>query len=110
MPPGTMRTSRVVALAFVVGTFFVTQEVLTDLAAGHAVSIRNDLEMVFLFWGVWALLTPVVLLSVRRWPLDARPLYRPLLVHVVIATLLASAHHMITIVVRAIVRYATGAI
>jgi hypothetical protein len=32
-----MRSSRVVALALVVGTFFVTQEVLTDLAAGRPV-------------------------------------------------------------------------
>lgn len=110
MQPGSMRTSRVVALAFVVGTFFVTQEVLTDLAAGKPVSLANDLEVVLLFWGCWALLTPVVLLAVRRWPLDARPVYRPLLAHTVIATLLASAHHLITIVVRGIVRYAAGAI
>jgi LytS/YehU family sensor histidine kinase len=65
---------------------------------------------VLLFWGVWALLTPLVLRAVRRWPLDARPLYRPVLLHTVIATLLASAHHVITIVVRAVVRYAVGAI
>ena len=73
MQPGSMRTSRVVVLAFVVGSFFVTQEVLTDLAAGKPVSIRNDLQVVLHYWGVWALLTPVVILAVRRWPLDARP-------------------------------------
>lgn len=105
-----MRTPRVVALALVVGTFFVTQEVLTDLAAGRRVSVANDLVVVLLFWAVWAFLTPVVLLAVGRWPLDGKPVYRPLLVHTGVATVLAAVHYMITLGLRSVALYLSGAV
>jgi len=92
-----MRTSRVVALALVVGTFFVAQEALTDLAAGRPVRLANDIEVVLRFWLVWALLTPVVLAAVRRWPLDARPTYRAAIVHSAVAVILASVQSFIAL-------------
>jgi hypothetical protein len=61
----------------VVGAFFVTQEVLTDPAAGKSVSVANDVAVVLVFWVAWAFLTPAVLLAIRRWPLDAKPISRP---------------------------------
>jgi two-component system, LytTR family, sensor kinase len=92
-----MRTSRVVALALVVGTFFVAQEALTDLAAGRPVRLANDIAVVLRFWIVWALLTPLVLAAVRRWPLDAKPIYRPFIVHVAVAAALASVQTIIAL-------------
>jgi two-component system LytT family sensor kinase len=110
MTSDTMRTSRVVALALVVGTFFVTQEVLTDLANGKAVRVVNDVVVVLLFWIVWAFLTPAVLIAVRRWPLDTKPFYRPLLVHTGIAVCLAAVHYMIALGLRSGALYLRAAI
>src|SRR5262249_43521179 len=92
-----MRTSRVVALALVVGTFFVAQEALTDLAGGRPVRIANDVEVVLRFGVVWALLTPAVLAAVRRWPLDAKPVYRAVMVHGAVAVVLASVQSIIAL-------------
>jgi hypothetical protein len=86
-----------VALALVVGTFFVAQEALTDLAAGRPVRLANDIAVVLRFWIVWALLTPLVLAAVRRWPLDAKPIYRPVIVHVAVAAALASLQTIIAL-------------
>ncbi|HEY2065522.1 MAG TPA: histidine kinase [Gemmatimonadaceae bacterium] len=105
-----MPTSRVIALAFVVGAFFVMQEVLTDLVAGRSVDVKGDVVMILLFWSVWALLTPVVLFAVRRWPPDAKPLYRTFPVHTIIAVSLAISHQLIVVAVRAVARYAVGQI
>jgi len=99
-----MRTppSRVVALALVVGTFVVAQEVLTDLAGGKRINVAGDIMVVLIFWAAWAFLTPAVLAAVRRWPLDAKPAYRPLLIHAVVAVVLAAAQSTISFVLRAI--------
>ncbi len=110
MQPETMRTSRVVALALVVGTFFVAQEALTDLALGRPLRLANDVEVVLRFWMVWALLTPLVLMAVRRWPLDAKPVYRPVIVHASVAAALASAQTAITLSLRPIARALSGTI
>src|SRR5216117_1182443 len=105
-----MRLSRVVALALVVGTFFVTQEIATDLAAGKTVDVASDAGVVLLFWAVWVILTPAVLMAVRRWPLDARPAYRPLLAHATAATLLATLHSAITLGLRSAAVYLRGGV
>lgn len=105
-----MRTSRVVALALVVGTLFVTQELLTQLASGEPISVIGDLKVVLVFWVVWALLTPAVLAALRRWPLDARPAYRSLLIHVVVATILAAVQSLITIGLRSLLFYLRGGV
>ncbi len=90
-----LRTSRVVGLALVVGAFFTAEEVFMSLAEGHSRQIGEDIVNGVEFWAVWALLTPFVLAALRRWPLDARPLYRPLLAHVVVALVLASLHNLV---------------
>jgi two-component system LytT family sensor kinase len=110
MPSSNMRISRVVALALVVGTFFVAQEVLTDLANGRHVRVVQDLVVVLLFWAVWACLTPAILVAVRRWPLDARPVYRPLLAHAAIAVILAAAYNVIIVGVRSVALVLRGGI
>ena len=110
MPSDSMRVSRIVALALVVGTFFVAQEVLTDLANGRTIRVANDLVVVLLFWAVWACLTPAVLTAVRRWPLDARPVWRPLLAHAATAVILAAAYNVIIVGVRSVVLYLRGGI
>src|SRR5262249_39504804 len=92
-----MRTSRVVALALVVGTFFVAQEALTDLAAGRPVRLANDIAQVLFVWVVCPLLLPVVLAAGRLWPLDAKPIYRPFIVHVAVAAALASVQTIIAL-------------
>lgn len=110
MQSDSMRTSRVVALALVVGTFFVAQEILTDLAAGRRVSVTNDVVVVLLFWAVWAFLTPAVLMAVRRWPVDSKPIIRPLLVHTAVATILASVHYTIILVLKSVPLYLSSAV
>src|SRR3982751_2694665 len=105
----TMRTSRVVALALVVGAIFVTQEILTDLANGRPVQAANEVMAVMLYWVVWALLTPVVLLAVRRWPLDARPVYRVALVHASVAIVLSAGQFAVAILLQWLVMRLTGA-
>jgi signal transduction histidine kinase len=60
------------------------------------------------FWVVWALLTPVVLIAVRRWPLDARPISRPVVAHTIVAAALASAQTVITLSLRPIARALSG--
>jgi two-component system, LytTR family, sensor kinase len=92
-----MRTSRVVSLALLVGTFFVAQEALTDLALGRPLRLENDIEVVLRFWIVWALLTPFVLMALRRWPLDAKPSYVPIVAHVSVGAVLASVHSLIAL-------------
>src|SRR3954469_14092306 len=100
-----VRNFRVVALALVVGAVFVTQEVLTDLANGRPVQAANEVMAVMLYWVVWALLTPMVLRAVRRWPLDARPVYRPVRVHAVVAPLLSPGQFAVVICLQSIVTY-----
>lgn len=94
MTSDSLRTSRVVGLALIVGAFFTAEEVFMHLAEGHGNQIWDDVVTGARFWVVWAVLTPFVLLALRRWPLDARPLYRPLLAHVVVALVLASLHNV----------------
>ena len=95
-----LRTSRVVALALLVGTFFVAQEALTDLASGRPLRLANDVEVVLRFWVVWALLTPLVLRALRRWPPDTTPSFVPVVAHVGVALVLASLHTIITLSLR----------
>ena len=92
-----MRTSRLVALALLVGTFFVAQEALTDVALGRPVQVVNDIGVVLRFWVVWALLTPFVLKALRRWPLDAKPISVPIVAHVGVGAVLASVHSTISL-------------
>jgi len=105
-----MRTSRVVALALVVGVFFVAQEALTELASGSPVRVVNDIEVVLRFWVVWALLTPFVLKALRRWPLDAKPMYVPIVAHVSVAAVLATVQSAINISLFPIARGLFGAV
>jgi two-component system, LytTR family, sensor kinase len=97
MPPDGMRASRAIALALLVGVFFVGQEAVTDLALGRPLRVANDVEVVLRFWIVWALLTPFVLMAVRRWPLDAKPIYIPIIAHLSVAAALASLHSIIAL-------------
>jgi len=103
-----MRPSRVVALALAVGAFFVAQELLTDLASGKRVDFTNDVEVIFLFWAVWAILTPAVLAAIQRWPFDLKPSYRPVLAHTATAVMLSSLQSATTSAVRAIALFTRG--
>jgi len=95
MTSDSLRISRVAGLALVVGVFFTAEEVFMSLAEGHASQIWENVLNGAEFWIVWALLTPAVLFALRRWPLDARPMYRPLLAHVVVALFLAALHNLV---------------
>jgi len=110
MHPQGMRTSRVIALALLVGLFFVAQEALIQLALGRPVGLLNDIDVVLRFWVVWALLTPFVLKALRRWPLDAKPTYVPLVAHVSVAAVLASVHSVITLSLYPIARSLFGSV
>ncbi len=103
-----MRTSRVVMLATVVGAFFTAEEVFMDLAQGHQVKSVGDIWSGLEFWLVWAALTPLVLVAVRRWPLDVRPVSRPVLTHLGVGVTLAVVHNLIQLAARTLVVYAQG--
>ena len=105
-----MQTSRVVALTLVVGTFFTAQGVLIDLASGRPISVVRNVGVGLLFWVVWAFLTPLVVRAVQRLPLDAKPVYHPLLVHGAISAALAAAQTIITLGLRSLSLYASDAV
>lgn len=93
---------RLIALALVVGTFFTAQEISVDLVRGHPELVGQDALSGLEFWIVWALLAPAVQLAVRRWPLDAKPVYRSVLPHVIVSISLAALHNLITLGVRSL--------
>lgn len=103
-----MRISRIVGLALVIGTLFTAQAVLTQLHSGRRVDVGPIVVVSLVFWGLWALLTPVVLLAVRRWPLDTMPLYRPILLHAGISIVMAIVQTMLALGIRSFALYASG--
>src|SRR5579859_7366972 len=95
MAADSMRTSRVVALALVVGAFFVGQEVFVDMAAGKSLQLGPRAMVVICFWLAWAILTPVVRIAVRP---------RPFVVHAAIAVALAAVQTGLALVLQSAVR------
>lgn len=100
----SLRTSRVVGLALVVGVFFTAEEMLMHLAGGRSGLALGDIADGTIFWVVWALLTPFAVAAVRRWPLYERPLARPLIVNLVVALALATIHNLIAYGVPSVVQ------
>jgi signal transduction histidine kinase len=90
----TARRSRVVTIALAVGAFFTAQEVLMDLAGRRGQLAAQDVVNGLEFWIVWALLTPLVVAAMRRWPLDT-PTAPRLLLHAAVAVVLAMLHNVI---------------
>ena len=105
-----MRITRIVTLALVVGTLFTGQAVLTQLHSGRPVDIGPTVIAALLFWGLWALLTPVVVLAVRRWPLDTKPIYRPILLHATIAIVMAVFQTALALGVMSFALYVSGSV
>jgi two-component system LytT family sensor kinase len=95
MAAESMRTSRVVVLALVVGLFFVAQEVFVDLADGKSVQLGPRAVVVICFWLAWAILTPIVRIVVRP---------RPIAVHAVLGIALAAVQTGIALTLQSVVR------
>jgi two-component system, LytTR family, sensor kinase len=105
-----IRITRIVALALVVGTLFTAQAVLTQLHTGRLGDVAPTVFAAMLFWGLWALLTPVVLLAVRHWSLDTTPIYRPILVHITISIVMAVVQTVLALGVRSFALYLSGSL
>jgi two-component system, LytTR family, sensor kinase len=90
MRSGSLRASKVVVLALVVGAFFTAQATFMGLAAGRSLD-RWTLLQETIYWLVWALFAPLILASARRWPLDAKPLRVPAAAHAMTSIGLAFA-------------------
>jgi len=105
-----MRITRIVALVLVVGTLFTGQTVLTQLHTGRPVDVGPTLAAALLFWGLWALLTPVIVLAVRRWSLDTTPVYRPILLHATISIVMAVVQTMLALGVGSFALYLSGSL
>src|SRR5262245_1371167 len=105
-----MRITRIVALALVVGTLFTGQTVLTQLHTGRPVDAGPTLVAALLFWGLWALLTPVVLFAARRWSLDTTPIYRPFLLPGHISIVMAVVQTMLALGVGSFALYLSGSL
>jgi two-component system LytT family sensor kinase len=108
MQPDGMKTSRVVALAVVIGVFFTAEEACTDLARGRSADAARDLLNGLQFWGAWLLLTPAVMAALRRWRLDQRPVAHALFMHAATGITLTVVRNMIGIVVFRIGLYLRG--
>ena len=104
----SIRTSRIVALSLSIGAFFTAQVVLVDLAANRPVGVLGDVLQESLFWAVWAALVPVVLASLRRWPLDAKPLSRSIIAHVAVSAALAALQTLVAFGLRPTVLWLAG--
>lgn len=105
-----MRIIRIVALALAVGTLFTAQAVLTQLHTGRLADVGPTVVAALLFWGLWALLTPVVLWAVRRWPFDTKPIYRPIFLHATISIVMAVVQTMLALGVRSFALYLSGSV
>jgi signal transduction histidine kinase len=103
-----MRITRIVALALVVGTLFTAQAVLTQLHSGRPVDVGPTVVAALIFWGLWALLTPVAVLAVRRWPLGTKPIYRPILLHGGVSIVMAIVQTMLALGIRSFTLYLSG--
>lgn len=110
MSSDSISPTRVVALALVVGTLFTAQAMLTNLAAGRPANVGPTVVLALLFWVVWAFLTPLVLAAVRRWPLDAKPVYRSILLHAGVSVVLSIGQTTLALGVRSLALYIEGAV
>jgi two-component system, LytTR family, sensor kinase len=108
MAADAIRITRIVAVALVVGTLFTAQAVLTQLHTGRSVDVGPTVVASLIFWGLWALLTPVVVLAVRRWPFDTTPTYRPILLHASISIVMAAVQTMLALGLRSFALYLSG--
>jgi len=91
-----VRSSRVVALTLLVGLFFTAQRLLMTLASGRRPpGLSFDVLQELLYWGVWALLVPVVLALTRRFPLHGRPSLGAVAAHLGGSLILAPAHSFV---------------
>src|SRR5689334_20102548 len=108
MATDAMRITRIVALALAVGTLFTAQAVLTQLHSGRPGDVGPIVVAALIYWGLWALLTPVVVLALRRWPLDTKPIHRPILLHVTISIVMAVVQTMLALGLRSFVLYLSG--
>ena len=95
MTSDSLRTSRVVGLALVVGVFFTAEEVLMHIAGGRTGLALGDVVDGAIFWVVWAILAPFAVAAIRRWPLDGRPLAWPLVANLAVAVALATVHNIV---------------
>jgi hypothetical protein len=80
MQSGSLRASRVVVLALVIGVFFTSQAAFMGLAAGRSID-RWTLLQETMYWLAWALFAPLIVAAARRWPLDAKPIRAPIVAH-----------------------------
>jgi signal transduction histidine kinase len=98
MAAETLRTSRLLAIALVVGTAFVAQEVFADLLAGKSVDalqLGPRAVVIVGFWLAWVILTPVVRIAIKP---------RPFAVHAAIGLVLALVQTGIAIKLQFVVR------
>jgi len=103
-----MPITRIMALALAVGTLFTAQAVLTQLHTGRPGDVAPTVVAAVFFWGLWALLTPVVLSALRRWPIDTAPIYRPILLHATISIVISVLQTMLALSARFLALYLSG--
>jgi signal transduction histidine kinase len=108
MNPIGVRAFRIIALSLVVGIFFTMQTMFMALASGRRLDVEWDVFQELLFWVLWALLAPLVVAAARRWPLDARPLYPSLTVHIFASAALAPVQTIVAFGLHLAALVATG--
>lgn len=71
---------------------------IRSLQEGELTSWGYSYMFIAPYWYLWALLTPLVLLLGRRFPVEGRRVWSSVLAHVPIAVVIALAHLFVTIV------------
>jgi signal transduction histidine kinase len=106
MMSGNMRGSRLVLMALAVGAFFTAEEVFMDLANGRGELAGRDIVTGVQFWLIWVVVSPAIAIAVRRWPLNATHVARPLVAHAGIALVLAVIHNVLGYSIDSLAHYA----
>src|SRR5882672_2652727 len=102
MTSRTWRAPPVALTTLAVGAFFTAQEVFMDVAGRRAELASRDIINGLQFWIVWAMLTPLIVAAIRRWPLHTPPVARPIAIHAVVAVSLAALHNVLSYAVTAV--------
>jgi two-component system, LytTR family, sensor kinase len=107
--PG-VRAARIIAFSLCVGLFFTAQLIVMRLASGRPLNIEWDVLQELLYWSVWALMVPLVLLAAGHWPITSRPQRRAVAAHAAVGTSFAVVQALVAFGLHLVVLWLAGAV
>jgi hypothetical protein len=94
------------AIAF----FFAAQNAVASIVRGRSIDWQWDVIHELIYWSLWGLLTPLIARQASRWWLEPGRATKPLLLHALMAALLAPAQVLATYAINALEQVAVGGI